>query len=29
MVTDQKIRSQFGASLLMSASFDVKLPSTS
>ena len=29
MVTDQKMRSQLGASLLMSASREVKLPSTS
>lgn len=29
MATDQKMRSQFGASLLMSFSFEVKFPSTS
>ena len=29
ITTDQKIRSQFGASLLISFSFEVKLPSTS
>ncbi|MNF18102.1 hypothetical protein D3C80_2219920 [compost metagenome] len=29
MATDQKIRSQLGASLLMSARREVKLPSTS
>ncbi len=29
MATDQKIRSQLGASLLMSFNFEVKLPNTS
>ena len=29
MATDQKMRSQFGASLLMSFSFEVKFPSYS